>query len=116
MTFFYTYGSVSSSAIIKEAFAYTRSEQIQRFIQKVRSFGTLITKWDISIKYLPSQLMEPIGRRERKILRVKKNEGYEKTQVLINKHKQSTYVLPEIDSVGIEPARSEQKRASQRGN
>jgi hypothetical protein len=45
----------------------------------VRVLGTLITKWDIYIKSLPTKFIEPSGRREGKILRAKRHKGHQKT-------------------------------------
>jgi hypothetical protein len=48
-------------------------------MQRVRDLETVNSKWDVSIKSLPSELSEPYGRGYGKNIRVEKTEDNKKT-------------------------------------
>lgn len=70
--------------------------------QSVRDLGILSPKWDVSIKFLPSELREPQGRGDRKSVRARgtedtKKEGPSKST------EQSLYELTETKAAHTGP-------------
>jgi hypothetical protein len=68
MIFGYAHRLAACSAIIREASSCSRWDKYRDTpppsltLYRVRDLGTLSPKWDVSIKFLPSELGEPQGR------------------------------------------------------
>ena len=86
MTFCYTHRSVPCSALIEKfppvADGSSYKEPQLDIMKRQRDLRTFSHKWDVSIKFLLSELREPGGRGSRKDVRARMGGGHQENKVL----------------------------------
>ena len=91
MTFCYTQislclGQPPSEKLPPVAEGNTYRDPWPGITQRVRDLGTLILKWHISIKYLPSKLREPLQKRKQKECKSQRAWRTPRKQGPVNQH------------------------------
>ena len=93
MTFCYTHRSVPYPVIIREAFSGSKWEQIQRHI--ARKFMERESKFEVSIKFLPSEIRKSCRIEGREIVGIRFHEDSRRTMTSDSTN-QGTHELTEI--------------------
>lgn len=90
----------TKSKTLNSIFAILKSSALfnQHHQKREQNLGTHSSKWNVSIKPLPSELRGPCGRGGRDIVRAREGGGHQEIKAFLNQHGRSSYELTETEA------------------